>query len=92
VTCRVEQDSDVVLGLELGERRTQRQGLANGRLELADFDVEVELHLLVAGLRRPGRAFVDLLELDGQIGDAIGWARVTQVGSSLAIRQCISAA
>jgi hypothetical protein len=46
----IEQHPDVVLRLRLGDPRTERHGVGDGRVEVVDLDVEVHHRPLPAGL------------------------------------------
>lgn len=60
----VGQHADVILRLECRKRRARVHCKYDAGFEVVDLDVEVHLHLLVAGLRRPNRRDVIHLELE----------------------------
>jgi hypothetical protein len=84
---RVEQDPHVLLRLELGQRRPQRHRVLGRSLEVGDLEVEVQLHLRVAGTGRPyGRTwFVSVWK--PRLTGASGIPIVHQSGSSVASSQ-----
>ena len=81
----VEEDPDVLLGLEVGQDRPGGGGVGSGGLQVVDLDVQVQLHLLIARPGRPGGPDVRLLELERQSGPPPGGRTVAQSGSSLPI-------
>ena len=85
---RVEQDPHVILRLELGQRRPQRHRVLGGSLEVGDLEVEVQLHLRIAGTARPDGPDVVLLGLESpRLTGASGIPIVHQSGSSVASSQ-----
>ena len=55
---RVEHDPDVVLGLEVGLLRAEREALGDREREVAHLEIEMQHHLLRAFGRRPHRPHV----------------------------------
>ena len=57
MTGGVQVDPHMVLRLVLGQHRARRQRVGAGSAQMADFDVQVHHHLLIARAGRPpGRA------------------------------------
>ena len=68
VTRWVEQDPDVVLWLMVCDRRAERHREDHPGVEIVDHDVQVCLHLLVAGVSWPHWRTVPCLLLERQAG------------------------
>jgi hypothetical protein len=66
VAGRVEEDTNLFLGLEVGQGRTGLGGVRTRAFEIIYSDLEVHHHLLVAGPGGPGWPNVVLLGLKRQ--------------------------
>ena len=84
---RVEQDPHVLLRLELRHGRPQRCRVLGRSLEVGDLEVEVQLHLRIAGTARPDGTDVVLLGLETEVDGRVRHpdrAPVGLVGGQLA--------
>ena len=72
MTGRVEEDANLLLGLEVGKGRAGFGGMRTRAFEIIYADLEMHHHLLVTGPgSRPGRPNVVLLGLERQPDSAI---------------------
>lgn len=72
MSCRVEEDPDIILGLKISERCASRCGVCPGALQIVDAYFQVHHHLLVSGARGPGRSHIGRFGLERQPHAAVG--------------------
>jgi hypothetical protein len=72
MTCRVEVNADVILGLIAGQDCPARDGMLACGCQILDGDIKMHLHLLIARTGRPYRRLVPRLGLEGQASATIG--------------------
>lgn len=72
MSSRVEHDSDVVLRLMIGKGRTGFEGPGDARFEVVNCDVEMSLHVLIAGRCRPHGWNMIWLGLERKPGASLG--------------------
>ena len=65
-------DPDVVLGLEVGLLRAERERIGDREREVAHLEIEMQHHLLRAFGRRPHRPHVVVGALEREVGDPVG--------------------